>query len=370
MNAAFNGHRPDAHSGITHHVYDGIAPKTHWLWALVLLLFLSACTNSPSTVPTVAVVPPGSHIAVEPPQGQPGPLSRLIADSVVAALNQRGFPARIADSQPARFVITGHTETLDAQYAPMVAALSWTLNDGSGTEIAYLNQRVSGERSAWAYGSPAMLQTIGQQTAADLSPFLGTPVTASGAPVTEPAMTEDTTTQASSSTDQTLSSTQETSEQLAHSSDLVPAVSNQAFAVPEPPVVPPPPVTGGDRGLVDFGIWVDEVTGAPGDGNRALTKALLAELKRAALPFAMSPGTASHFVQGVVDVTVLDNTTEHVTILWAVSNGDGKELGRITQRNNIARGTLHQTWGNTAQYAAIGGAEAVLAIIERDFSRN
>jgi len=70
-----------------------------------------------------------------------------------------------------------------------------------------------------------------------------------------------------------------------------------------------------------------------------------------------------------VDVSVLDATTEHVTILWVVSNAEGKELGRITQRNDIARGTLHQNWGKTAQYAAMGGADAVLAIIERDLTK-
>ena len=204
-----------------------------------------------------------------------------------------------------------------------------------------------------------MLQTIGHETAADLSPFLGQPsiVAHTSDQTPEPAPVPE----------------EEVTEQLASSADLVPLVANQNTAtqypaVP-PPVVPSLPIAGANPGFVDFGIWVDDVTGAPGDGNNALTRALLYELKRAALPFAMTAGTASHFVQGVVDVSVLDATTEHVTILWVVSNAEGKELGRITQRNDIARGTLHQNWGKTAQYAAMGGADAVLAIIERDLTK-
>jgi hypothetical protein len=355
MNAALNGDRIVTRSGIAGHV----RPHIIWWLPVAFLLFVSACVTPEKPRPTVTIAP-ATQIAVQLPGGQPGPMAKLLADSVVEALIQRGFPARIADGRAALFVISGTIESLDERYAPMVAALHWTLNDGKGSKIAYLNQRVRGQRDAWAYGSPAMLQTIGQETAADLSPFLGEPTII--VPRTRPApeiVATPTVTSAAAGDD---------TEQLAHSSGLLPIVANQSTPAPPPPALPPPPVSGENRGFVDFGIWVDDVTGAPGDGNQSLTGALLAELRRAALPFALSAGTASHFVQGVVDVSVTDATTEHVTILWAVSDENGKELGRITQRNNIVRGSLHQAWGKTAQYAAIGGAEAVLAIIERDLT--
>lgn len=365
MNAASNGYCVAAHSNVAGDVCSDVASRRLWLMlcALVMAWGLNGCVATDQPVPRSVSSNSTTQIAIIPPIGQSGPMSRLLADSIVTALIHRGFSAKIADNQPALFTVSGQTETLGEQYAPVVAGLRWILHDQSGTEIAYLNQRVQGERNAWAYGSPAMLQAIGDETAADLTPFLGHPATPIEAIVqpTKPA------TQATPFVTEETEETEET-KQLAHSSDLVPMVSYQGTPAP-PPVVPAPPTSGGDRSFVDFGIWVDPVTGAPGNGNEALTNALLSELRRAATPFAMTAGTASHFVQGVVDVSVLNATTEHVTILWVVSNDEGEELGRITQRNTIKRGTLHQDWGNTAQYAAIGGAEAVIAILERDLAK-
>ncbi len=132
------------------------------------------------------------------------------------------------------------------------------------------------------------------------------------------------------------------------------------------PTGQPAPVSRVDRRIAGLGVWIDEVTGAPGNGNRALTRALRRELEATSLPIAISVGAASHFIQGVVDVRVKDATSEHVSIIWIVLDSDGKELGRVSQDNTIPRGILHEDWGDIARYAAVGGADGVLSIIEYD----
>lgn len=316
-------------------------------------------TNTLSTDNTRA-----GDVVIEPPDGPPAPMAELLARSVADALVRRGFLARAVktgspDETEADFHVSGTAEALDTIHAPTVAALHWILRDGEGQEIAYLTQGVRGNPDSWAYGSPAMLRIVGDEAAADFSVFLGSPPNAPVVPVVaaqpgfEPEMLGQINADGGvGATADSMSTTQN--------------AGNVAAQLPTPPTPPPLPVTSGLTNIRDFGLWLDEVTGAPGNGNAALTQAIFADLKRNELPFAMTPGLASHYIQGVVDVAVRSATQEHVTIVWVVSNAQGEEIGRVTQRNDIVRGSLHGEWGDTAVYAARGGLEGILAILERD----
>ncbi|MEQ8665678.1 MAG: hypothetical protein RIC16_08125 [Rhodospirillales bacterium] len=111
-------------------------------------------------------------------------------------------------------------------------------------------------------------------------------------------------------------------------------------------------------------LWVDEVSGAPGDGNKALTRELIQLIDQAGLTFARSPGLADYFVTAIVDVSVIDNQREVVEIVWRMTDSAGTEIGQISQRNEVSRGLLHQDWGDTAFYVARGGLEGVFAILD------
>ena len=111
-------------------------------------------------------------------------------------------------------------------------------------------------------------------------------------------------------------------------------------------------------------LWVDEVTGAPGDGNRALTREIIRLIGDSGLMFARSPGTADYFVTAIVDVSVIDTQREIVEIVWRVTDRGGIEIGQISQRNEVPRGMLHREWGETAHFVALGGFEGVLAILD------
>jgi len=295
-------------------------------------------------------------VVIEAPDGPPGPMAELLAQSVADALVRRGYDARSQkkgelNRTRADFHVSGYAEALDSIHAPTVAALHWILRNGVGNEIAYLTQGVRGNPDAWTYGSPAMLKIVGDEAAADFSVFLGQP---SKPPVKSASPPIEQQTSATAYQTETIDEGQ-------------PTVAPEAMLpLPTPSAPPPLPVTGGVKHKRDFGLWLDEVTGAPGDGNAALTQAIYEDLVKKKLPFAMTPGLASHYIQGVVDVSVRSATAEHITIVWVVSNGAGEEIGRVSQRNDIVRGSLHGKWGDTAVYAARGGLEGVLAILERD----
>lgn len=294
--------------------------------ALLAVVMLNGCASSQSP-------PDARGITVMPLQGQPESMSRLITGSLINALIRRGYDARMAAgvnrAAETAFVISGRAETLNESHAPTVATLDWTLADSHGNEIVRLTQGVRGASADWAYGSPDMLRIVGEQTAAELSPFLG------------PASPE---------------------RDSAKHDSLTEAHGEPVDEIPEKPASADD--RDENRGRIDPVIWVDDVTGAPGTGNAELTMALRRELMAADVPFALSASMASHFVQGMVNVNALNAATEHVEILWVVRDSSGRELGRIAQENDIARGSLHGMWGDTARYAAIGGAQAVLAILE------
>jgi len=310
-------------------------------------------------------------VVIRSPKGPPGPMADLLAQSVAAALVQRGYVAHteaevVMNNAAAAYYVSGTAEAMEPVHAPTVAALHWILYDGTGKEIAYLTQGVRGNPDSWAYGSPAMLRIVGEEAAVDFSPFLGSPP---NIPVASVAVRQPVSGDGTASTEPE-SQPQSQAQQLARINDDGVLTAQQPVIalppLPAPPTPPPLPVTTGLSGKRAFGLWLDEVTGAPGNGNAALTQAIYTDLKSHELPFALTPGLASHYIQGVVDVAVRSATQEHVTIVWVVSNAEGDEIGRVSQRNDIVRGSLHGDWGETAVYAAHGGLEGVLAILERD----
>lgn len=318
-------------------------PAVTFLLLLVVTATASCQPFQKNKVVTTSPAPVGG-VVILAPEGPADPMADALATAVADALVRRGYEARFADAgnvqgMNADMVVSGRAEALDSTHAPTVAALYWILRNGTGREIAYLTQGVRGNPTSWEYGSPELLNIVGEEAAADLSVFLGDPPRPPIMAAT--VLPED-------------------------NPEVIPETPTVVAPVPAPPAPPPLPATDNSTIKRNFGLWLDEVTGAPGNGNAALTQAIYEGLRKNKLPFAMTPGLASHYVQGVVGVEELSATTEHITIVWVVSNAGGKEIGRITQRNDISRGSLHGEWGDTAYYVAQGGLEGVLAILERD----
>ena len=115
-------------------------------------------------------------------------------------------------------------------------------------------------------------------------------------------------------------------------------------------------------------IVVPPVDGAPGDGREALAKAMRASLKRRDIAVAEATDDVDedgYMVLGDVMVTDHSRAEQRITISWAVIRPDGREMGRISQSNTVPRGRLDQRWGEIALFAAEGGADGVVELLER-----
>lgn len=102
---------------------------------------------------------------------------------------------------------------------------------------------------------------------------------------------------------------------------------------------------------------------APGDGARALTRALAAELEaRAQTAPWLDP--ASLRIEGSIATASRNDGRIDVTIDWVVKDRDGRALGEIRQKNALAPARIAGEWGEAAETAAQAAADGIIAVIE------
>lgn len=112
-------------------------------------------------------------------------------------------------------------------------------------------------------------------------------------------------------------------------------------------------------------VAVVGVEGAPGDGDRALSRAMAAVLKEAGVPLAGTPEDAALLLAGAVTLEPLGDDRELVTIRWWLMDGDGTVLGKLDQENVVPMGALSERWGGAAYDAALANVAAVQEILDR-----
>lgn len=95
-------------------------------------------------------------------------------------------------------------------------------------------------------------------------------------------------------------------------------------------------------------VMVADVTGAPGDGNIALTRQMKAQLGQFGPQIQDSATGADFVVRGEVKVVPEPPKQERVEIQWVITTGTGDERGRVIQLNEIPAGTLSGYWGDIA----------------------
>ena len=108
------------------------------------------------------------------------------------------------------------------------------------------------------------------------------------------------------------------------------------------------------------------VTGAPGDGDRSLTRAMGVALERADLVLAAVPsGKEDFIVTGMVKVATANGKKQQVRITWVLSRPDGSEVGRVKQDNAVPAGSLDGAWGEVAYAVTNAAAPGVRRLIEQ-----
>jgi hypothetical protein len=125
----------------------------------------------------------------------------------------------------------------------------------------------------------------------------------------------------------------------------------------QPDAVNPPPA----RPLLKIG----KVSGAPRDGDVALTRALDYALRRTGVKLAAESDKDSLEVRGEVNIVPRGPKLRNVNVTWTVYAPDGSELGQVQQQNDMTSEFLEKAWPEIASAVADGAAEGLADLIER-----
>ncbi len=112
-------------------------------------------------------------------------------------------------------------------------------------------------------------------------------------------------------------------------------------------------------------VRISGVTGAPGDGGRALERSLAFHLEKAGLRIADAPVPGMIAVAGTVTIADASPDTRRVRVVWQVNDAAGAELGRIDMQNPVPTRVLERQWAELAYEIAGASADGIRDIAEQ-----
>jgi hypothetical protein len=239
-------------------------------------------------------------IAVDPVRGVAPATSESVRTALVKALQDADIPASAAPGGEHAYHLMGEATKLAPLGAVTQVVITWTVTDAAGSEIGTDTDRFTIDSAGWQSGS------------ADL-----------GAPMRVAA-------------------------------GKIAAILHLPGAAPAPPPKPSPP---------PLRLVLDPVTGAPGDGDTSLPRALAYVLQDAGVDVLDQPEPSAPHVGGKVTRTALPGGQENIRIVWTVSDAAHKSIGTVAQENAVPRGSLDGPWSDAAAAVAAAAADSVRGLV-------
>ncbi len=137
----------------------------------------------------------------------------------------------------------------------------------------------------------------------------------------------------------------------------------KALAVRTAQAIAPLFTTPGNAGEDAVAVFVGGITGAPGDGAEALALALRRSLSGAGVTVVEALASNALQVQGQVQLSELNPSTQQVKLIWRLLDPGGGEVGVIDQSHEIRSGQLDSNWGEAAFLAADGARDGILDLL-------
>lgn len=287
-----------------------------------------------------------AKIAVAPIVGPPDATSRALQTQVTTALERQKVTVAKQPADPSDYTLRGYVVAAKEKASTKISYI-WDVTDPSGKRV----NRITGEevspgsgasKDTWGAVTPAMIDQIANKTAGSVASWL--PSQGAAGPGATPA------------------SAPASSIPVA-AAPAAPAAAPQAMAAASAPAAPTA-ATGsiGRTGAVMASV--PNVTGAPGDGSIALTGAIQRELTRNGVSLT-SGGAETYKVEGKVTVGTVRDGKQPVTIDWHVKDPKGKQLGTVSQKNEVPQGSLDGPWGKTADAAAAAAAQGIIKLLPK-----
>ena len=283
-----------------------------------------------------------AKMAVAPIVGPPDATSRALQSQVTTALEQQKITVAKQPTEPAEYTLRGYVVAAKEKASTKISYI-WDVTDPSGKRV----NRITGEEIApgagvqesWAAATPAVVNQIAGKTASQVAAWLPSQTRAAPA---SPAAAQP-------------------AAGVPVASAAVPATTGATAATAAPP---PATATGSIGRGGPILTSVPNVTGAPGDGSIALTGAIQRELTRNGIQLSSAAGE-TYKVEGKVSVGAVRDGKQPITIDWHVKDPKGKQLGTVSQKNEVPQGSLDGAWGKTADAAAAAAAQGIIKLLPK-----
>ena len=286
-------------------------------------IVLTACTVLPKPFEhtnqkernNLAALIDGGAIRVEVDQTLPEFISKPLSLEAVKALVGANIPASADPNFFSKYVLKSFVIVeRPNDFDPEKATFAWSLMIKGGSEIALFKQTIQGDENGWLKSDPELFAIIAKDAAHQIAKHIQN---------------------SRSLTKLTMDSVE---------------ISGQRDNI---------------RGLSPR-FYLSDISGTPGDGNRAILRSLKFLLNRELGPTVSNKAEATYVVRGTANVSPPLKGRSDVAITWLVFSAAGKELGKVTQNNNVAAGSLDARWGLVAFAVAKGALEGIRKSVSRN----
>ncbi|MDE8348711.1 MAG: hypothetical protein POG74_04405 [Acidocella sp.] len=106
-------------------------------------------------------------------------------------------------------------------------------------------------------------------------------------------------------------------------------------------------------------LFITGVTGAPGDGDNALTLDVTRALPKLGVELVDKPAQADFIINGIVTTKPDANHQIMVEIDWMINDSNNRKIGQVTQLHDLNPSDITPYWGDVAAAAANEGASGI-----------
>lgn len=305
----------------------------------------SQATESVAAAKPAQAQPALAKVAVAPIIGAPDGVAKQIQEEFSGAVERQHVNVSTAKDERVDYTLRGYIVAAKDKNGTKVSYI-WDVTDSTGKRVNRITgeENVAGHASKdpWAAITPSVAQSVSGKAASSFVAWLqtqsgqgavATTLSTGGQPAgigaTESApRTPRTATKQGPAATQTSSTTTSSIGRDDQVAALVPAV-----------------------------------TGAPGDGSKSLAAAIQRELSVKGVNLTDKPTPSAYRVEGTVVVGQAEGGKQPIQIEWLVRDPQGKKLGTVSQKNEIAEGSLDGPWGKVADQAAGAAVQGIVKLL-------
>lgn len=282
------------------------------IFSFLLLLTLLACTQAPQPYRhgrtgfdgSSLRLRDGGLVLILPMEGTPRPLGKILARSLADSLAVRNIPSTSNPVRKPNYTVRGQVITnFKNPEKNNIGSIYWTFSDQKKQIIHESSQLITASRQQWDFGDQAMVTQLVETAADEFANYL-----------------------------------QEDTESKAVDASIT------------------------DDMVI---IAIKEIIGAPGDGQKALKKAMSLTLRQAGARVTRNPGKTGFLLSSEIDVLDPFEGKQRIKIAWIIKDVDGRELGRARQDNQVPAGSLDGRWGRMAYDVSKAAMNGIAEVVER-----